>query len=323
MGNIRSSEDTELFKDQVGHKAPPTTPGTAFPLTEDTTEPIVKKATTVQIGNDTVTLSEKEAFEIVLDKFKETSYSRSLKETAAVKLAVPRLILSNYFNFDWEKGQKIRLVITEVDNQNSREFLSSFMHVFGQAPAFGLYHTALSIGPLVLDWNASSLCIPRYNIGNIIFSIDLCDIKTEDDMFYAVDDICERVAFWNVNMKYSKENNCQKFVDDLCKELKLTIPRYGEYLSKIRKTGRCEPIFTIGLELAHILGVEESEIEFTTHKELDDFINKVIADGMYFKTEAGKMDEMLLTAYDKAYWYKHKKDSSSDIYIPHKCPFEM
>jgi hypothetical protein len=60
---------------------------------------------------------------------------------------------------------KIKLVVAEIaknDKQKKlRKFLSPIITKFDTTQTFGLFHSALIIGPWYIEWNNSSLCVPR------------------------------------------------------------------------------------------------------------------------------------------------------------------
>ena len=68
-------------------------------------------------------------------------------------------------NFKENQKIKIKLIIVEISHtkkeQNIRKFLSPIATTLGKNPQFGMFHSALVVGPWYLEWNNSSLCIPR------------------------------------------------------------------------------------------------------------------------------------------------------------------
>jgi len=60
---------------------------------------------------------------------------------------------------------KVKLVIAEIcksDTQKAiRKMLSPVLTKLDQQQQFGMFHSALVVGPWYLEWNNSSLCIPR------------------------------------------------------------------------------------------------------------------------------------------------------------------
>jgi len=60
---------------------------------------------------------------------------------------------------------KIKLVITEISqtkkDKDLRKLLSPFASAFNLSPQFGMFHSALIVGPWYLEWTNKELCIPK------------------------------------------------------------------------------------------------------------------------------------------------------------------
>jgi hypothetical protein len=107
-----------------------------------------------------------------------------------------------------------------------------------------------------LEWNSSSLCIPRkcYSSAAII-AIDMSELLLSKDVkidnyidklakvfFFKIKNkvICE----WNSNKSYNQTTaNCQHFVEDILSQLSIT-PKYrstiDNYLKQLKQKGKCE-----------------------------------------------------------------------------------
>jgi hypothetical protein len=63
------------------------------------------------------------------------------------------------------KGIKAKLVVAEICKSSVqktlRKMLSPVLTKFDQQQQFGWFHSAFVIGPWYIEWNNSSLCIPR------------------------------------------------------------------------------------------------------------------------------------------------------------------
>lgn len=63
------------------------------------------------------------------------------------------------------KKIKVKLVIAEICKSSAqkaiRKMLSPILTKLDLQQQFGMFHSALIIGPWYLEWNNSSLCIPR------------------------------------------------------------------------------------------------------------------------------------------------------------------
>jgi len=104
---------------------------------------------------------------------------------------------------------------------------------FDLLPEFGLFHTALIVGPHKIEWIDSSLCVPRpVQTTNAVLLIDIGIIQGSMHYKWIREKMAERIEWWNLNMNYShratsadweetKMGNCQQFVSDIIKHLNL------------------------------------------------------------------------------------------------------
>lgn len=228
---------------------------------------------------------------------------------------------------------KIKLVIAEICKSSAqktlRKMLSPVLTKFDHQQQFGMFHSAIVIGPWYIEWNNSSLCIPRkcYS-GAAMLAADLCvgDAK-KLDMLESIDKVAQVIIDWNVNKTYDQStNNCQTFVDDICKALGIDTINFGgalgEYMRKLRESGMCELEFPISAEMRERIGLKESKVRFSSHRELDDFVSKCISKEAVFE-ERFKEEWGLLKSFDRAFWLRHWKDKNNPQYMPNEeCPFQ-
>jgi hypothetical protein len=70
---------------------------------------------------------------------------------------------------------------------------SPFLSSFKVFPDVGIFHVALLIGPWKIEWNDSSLCIPRKIVsGAAVMSTDIDSIHTIDKL----EDVTEKVCLF-------------------------------------------------------------------------------------------------------------------------------
>jgi hypothetical protein len=225
-----------------------------------------------------------------------------------------------------EEFLRIKLVIVEI-HQNAtqrtfRKILSPIMDAFDMSPTFGLFHSALIVGPWYLEWNDSSLIVPRkcYS-GAAILAADVSkEFKGGKEVKDALDKMADVICRWNGNYQYSQNTkNCQTFVDELCKELGIDLNftgALGEYLVQLRKNGQCELKYFIPDELKQLMGIEDKYKKFSTHQELDDFVRAVLEkDTTYFDVVAPD-DWTLLKSFDRAFWLRYFKDKTAPTWRP-------
>lgn len=239
-----------------------------------------------------------------------------------------------------EKYLKIKFVVVEIDNTTAkrviRNVLSPFLTGFNMAPEFGLFHTAIIVGPFYLEWNDSGICIPRKCTSNT--AVIASDLSTEligPHVTISLNRLARIICHWNAYKIYNRtDNNCQVFVEELCKGLGFDlIQKYknsslGLFLQKMKKVGNCELKFYVNNELHQkcpwIKAEYGNSIKFKSHAELDDFYRRVdkSTNFSYFTyTAQGKDDHALLKSFDRAFWLRfrssNKVASNSDNFAPH------
>jgi hypothetical protein len=232
------------------------------------------------------------------------------------------------------KTIKIKLVVAEIcksDAQKAlRKMLSPVLTKIDAQQQFGMFHSALVVGPWYLEWNNSSLCIPRKCYSSAaMLAADLEFAGTVKhpgfELNSTIDKVAEVILDWNINRTYDQRtNNCQQFVDDLC--IKLGIPikfegPLGDYLQNLREKGECDLSFPISEEMRDQLGIRETKCHFNTHSELDKFVLELQNKDPQF--EMNYYPEWnLLKSFDRAFWLRHFKHEDNDKFTPeHNCPF--
>lgn len=112
---------------------------------------------------------------------------------------------------------KVKLVIAEIcksDTQKAiRKMLSPVLTKLDHQQQFGMFHSALVVGPWYLEWNNSSLCIPRKCYSSAAMLAADLDFQTPNNKFdlnKTIQLISEVIIDWNVNKEYTqRKNNCQ------------------------------------------------------------------------------------------------------------------
>ncbi len=229
---------------------------------------------------------------------------------------------------------KVQLVICELSPiealKNVRKVISPIVSKIPQLkPQFGIFHTALVIGPFYLEWNNSSLCIPkRLAAGMSILSADLGQVYSPtgnpNEVFEKVADV---IFNWNLNYHYkmasftgkkSFEGNCQDFVEAILIALGVKPTFDGalkEYLTEMKTKGTCEPVFKPSPEFAKKFRLEKPSYTFNTHEELDVFVQ-------YLQETIGAWNAfypyeyILLKGFDRAFWLRHFSFPDNPKYKP-------
>lgn len=224
---------------------------------------------------------------------------------------------------------KVKLVVAEIcksDAQKAiRKMLSPILTKIDHQQQFGMFHSALVVGPWYLEWNNSSLCIPRKCYSSAaMLAADLDFGGAGFEINDTIDKISKVIIDWNLNKTYNQQSaNCQQFVDDLCKALGVPINfegPLGEYLNNLRSRGECELDFPITPDMRVNLDIKEAKKRFHTHQELDDFVKFLIGKEPMFM-ENYPMEWMLLKSFDRAFWLRHFKHPDDPKFLPDPhCP---
>jgi hypothetical protein len=225
---------------------------------------------------------------------------------------------------------KVKLVVAEIcksDAQKAiRKMLSPILTKIDHQQQFGMFHSALVVGPWYLEWNNSSLCIPRKCYSSAaMLAADLDFGGLGFELNDTIEKISQVIIDWNVNKVYNQQNaNCQQFVDELCKSLGVPIHfegPLGEYLNNLRRRGECEIDFPVTPDMRVNLDIREAKKRFHTHQELDDFVKMLIEKEPMFQ-ENYPMEWMLLKSFDRAFWLRHFKHQEDSKFTPDPdCPF--
>lgn len=232
---------------------------------------------------------------------------------------------------------KVKLVVAEIAHtewqQTIRKFLSPLTESFGVSNACGLFHTALIIGPFYIEWNSSSLCIPRRCYSSAaLLAIDLKESQlVELDVDHTIDSLSKIICKWNTEKQYDRLScNCQHFIDEVLKVLGIELrfeKTMKEFIKKIRKEGECKIEWKISKEIKEKFSIKEDTKMFNTHSELDKFVNELMKIEPMFE-EKYREDYFLLKSFDRAFWlnsYSKKKRKGTECFRDDdgncKCPF--
>jgi len=181
---------------------------------------------------------------------------------------------------------KIKLVIVEISHtkkeQNIRKFLSPLASLTGQSPQFGMFHSALVVGPWYLEWSNKSLCIPKkiYSTSALL-ALDVPSHLETANVDDIIDKISDVVCRWNALRLYDRnKNNCQCFLEDLLVVLGINCDLFykgqlGDVLKKMKSFGQSDIKFKLDHDIQELIGLKEKEISFKSHIDLDKFIKNL------------------------------------------------
>eukprot|EP01080_Neovahlkampfia_damariscottae_P009489 gene9489-1695_t len=224
-----------------------------------------------------------------------------------------------------ELDTEVKIKIIIVDQMKGSNFQQEMRKIISPIVSdlnitnIGLFHTALLIGPWLIEWNDSGLCIPRKCLSRSAFlTIDIGDIKTMENLESVRDKISDVIVYWNANVQYTSfgkstkgQGNCQEFIESILHALNMNLQydgAIGEFLQNMKKNGSSKLMFLMNKEFRKKFGITETSIEFKTHSQLDKFVKELDDKDVYF--EDSYPDEyLLLKSFDRAFWLKHLKIS--------------
>jgi sucrose-6-phosphate hydrolase SacC (GH32 family) len=128
-----------------------------------------------------------------------------------------------------------------------------------------------------------------------------------------IDKISELIVSWNINKSYkiiggdkSKYGNCHDFMYSILDTLEIE-PKFDKSLNKfiknLREKGKTKLELFIDEKMKEQFGIKEKKIIFTSHVQLDEFVEKLLLKETEFKTKY-KDEWALLKAFDRAFWVR-------------------
>ncbi|KAF0977227.1 hypothetical protein FDP41_003880 [Naegleria fowleri] len=230
---------------------------------------------------------------------------------------------------------RIKLIVAETSKnaleKNLKRMISPFVDMEKRKAPFGFFHIALAVGCWKIEWNNSSLCIPRTVTGNYaLICADIESIASLDELEFVRDKLAETIVKWNTSVFYKQQKgdpdngsgNCQQFIDEILQNLGLSdysssfpLP-LANYLKTLREEGYGEMVFELEDSFKQKFFSEDNpetskylkkkSIHFKSHKELDLFAKALFDIDPDFQINH-KYEYYLLKAYDRGFWMRHLK----------------
>jgi len=217
---------------------------------------------------------------------------------------------------------KIKLIITDIDqSQFVRSFFSPILTQLHLQQNFGFFHTALQIGPWLIEWTKGSLCIPRKCVSQAaLLSADVDSLYNLNDVPKVIDKIADEIVRWNCTMEYAQRGNgtttanCQDFVEAMlnCLNVKPVFSEsIGLYLKKMKENGLNRLEIVVSDAFRERYHLDTNTVQFPTHRDLDRFVWKLksideqIGDGKTFGIELFISEFKLLKSFDRAFWMRY------------------
>jgi len=112
------------------------------------------------------------------------------------------------------KEMKIKLIISENNSgiqKNIKHIISPVLTTLRISPKFGMFHSSIMIGPWLLEWNDSGLCVPRTCVSRAaFFTADLMTISSSKRINEVRDKIANVITKWNGTMSYTMASTIKK-----------------------------------------------------------------------------------------------------------------
>ncbi|EFC43428.1 predicted protein [Naegleria gruberi] len=227
---------------------------------------------------------------------------------------------------------KVKIVISEIAKTKGkkafRRMLSPVLSKLDMLPELGMFHSALQIGPWLIEWNNSAICVPRKCVSSAaMLSADIEQLQTNEDVRNVVEKLSKVIVKWNTSMSYKerdtepgKSGNCQDFVDDVLVSIGLSRDSLsqgplGEFLKKLKTKGQSDLVFKMNEQFRKAFNFAENKKKFTTHRDLDEFVKGLLTIDPDFEKNY-RYEWLFLKSMDRAFWLKHIKFEEMEEYKP-------
>lgn len=181
---------------------------------------------------------------------------------------------------------RIKLVITETTGPKLVKSLVSPFLCSINIPSlqFGWFHSALVLGPWYLEWNDSSLCIPRTCHSKFaVVCLDLGSDIGHGNVDETISNVSKVICKWNTTKSYnSLSSNCQNFIEDVLACLNINLHqvfqkegKINQLLQQIKNKGKGDFLYQISPELKKSLEITKDVLYFDDHQHLDLFLQRL------------------------------------------------
>eukprot|EP01119_Soliformovum_irregulare_P023248 TRINITY_DN8100_c0_g1_i1.p1 TRINITY_DN8100_c0_g1~~TRINITY_DN8100_c0_g1_i1.p1 ORF type:complete len:350 (+),score=65.10 TRINITY_DN8100_c0_g1_i1:76-1125(+) len=213
---------------------------------------------------------------------------------------------------------RIKLIISALGlNTPQSAARDRFGKITGIAK-LGTVHTALQVGPVILEWDLSEIVtIVASNLYGNFKALAVIDIKTLDKEEFIskyLDEICKMIATWNAMYSYKQTTtNCQRFTQALLDIMGIKDP--FEEGSKIKHfVDSISDLDKKDIEFSFTFNGEKYPTVFKSHQELD--IKCFEKYGS--ERELQGQDHVLLKAFDRVYWLRYYDALADEILSPER-----
>eukprot|EP01119_Soliformovum_irregulare_P000418 TRINITY_DN1028_c0_g2_i1.p1 TRINITY_DN1028_c0_g2~~TRINITY_DN1028_c0_g2_i1.p1 ORF type:complete len:351 (-),score=97.35 TRINITY_DN1028_c0_g2_i1:32-1084(-) len=238
----------------------------------------------------------------------------------------PETLHDTYFYDIYEMKTEtipIKLIISSLSlNEPPNKFFNALGKLFRIAK-LGSVHTAIQIGPCILDWNASAIvqheASTDYANYQALAVVDVGVMNRQDFLDSKARLLAERIVSWNIKPYSQFSTNCQAFTTDMLKVLNLklndrTSTHVGHFIHNLQNLDHKDIPFKFSFQ--------GKEIVFNNHKELDIFCH----DNHQYLSDTcnaqAQQERKLLKAFDRVFWLRlYDAKASQDLTIDRRNEF--
>lgn len=238
------------------------------------------------------------------------------------------------------KTIKVKLIISEIAPEGSlqravRNWLGPVLDQVNLQPTFGMFHTAICVGPWYIEWNTSEICTPRVPVSNAaLITADIDGIAVNDDFDTVRRKLAEEICYWNTTKGYKNSGgkkqhvgNCQDFVEAIMSKLGVS-PDWkgtalGDYFDSMKRNGTCKMEINVtrdfreSMKIPHgKFGMQNNTIVFETHRQLDEFVRHCTKMVPTFGQRQFLPEYRLLKGFDRAFWLRHYRKTNDERFKP-------
>jgi hypothetical protein len=285
--------------------------------------------------------------DILLKKLKSSVYAKQFRSQEecmkfARVLANVKLMKRTYMNLGWAKDfhfpdqrnlkrgddfDSVHVKIIVMDQTQSsdlkktlRTWASPFINHFNMLNQckIGLFHSALAVGPWLIEFNSSGIIIPRKCLSRVaMLSSTVMTVTTYEQLEQVRDILAEKIVEWNLTKLYKSHGgdrsvygNCQELIDSILNQFGVKMDYssiLGSYIQDLREHGSCKLSFKVSEEFSKYFNISEKSIVFHTHEQVDNFVINRLQSVNKDWIKIFPQEYELLMAFDRAFWMRYNK----------------
>lgn len=183
-----------------------------------------------------------------------------------------------------------------------------------KACELGLFHCALIIGPHIIDWDQSGICLPRSVLSaDVLLAQEMASIRSLDVLNQVMKSFSKALVDWNLNYSFSElgdkanTGNSYTFVMDILNQIGIPFHPHDiidQFISSMQMSGTGKMRFLMKPEFRNSFNLDFDSIIFENHLSLNEFIRQLKSvDPEWEKKWIG--EEKLLYLFKEFFWAQH------------------